>query len=113
MIIYVLNVIMIAPWCILNCWFAEVLTIRTSSINAFHAAGKCRQQVKNVTTFVKNVEIVEFRDRIWNHNEKYIQISTNMPSIGSLIHEIVVEISEMWESKRTFAQLNQAPRSKC
>ena len=24
--------------------------------------------------------------------------STNMPGIGSLIHEIAVEISEMWES---------------
>ena len=64
-------------------------------LNAFHAAGECRRQVKNVTKFVKNVEIVEFRDHIWNHHEKYIQISTNMPCIGSLIREIDVEISEM------------------
>ena len=58
--------------------------------NAFHAAGECRRQVKNVTNLVKNVTIVEFHDYIWNHREKYIQNSTNMPSIGSLIREIDV-----------------------
>ena len=31
---------------------------------------------------------LEFHDHIWNHNEKCIQTSTNMPGIGSLIHEI-------------------------
>ena len=56
---------------------------------------------------------MECHDYIWNNNKKCIQISTNMPGIGPLIHEIAVEISEMWESKQTFAQLNQAPRSKC
>ena len=80
--------------------------------NAFHAAGECRRQVKDLTKFVFFVEIVEFHDHIWNHNEKCIQKRTNMPGIGSIIHEIAVEISEMWESKQTFAQLNQAPRSK-
>ena len=60
---------------------------------------------------MSKVEIVEFHDHIWNHNEKCVQISTNMPDISSLIHEIAVEISEMWESKHTFAQLNQTPRS--
>ena len=35
-----------------------------------------------------------------------------MPGIGSLIREIAVEISEMWESKQTFAQLNNALREK-
>ena len=73
-------------------------------LNAFHAAGECRRQVKNATKFVKNVEIVKFHDHIWNHSEKYIQISTKMPGIGSLIREIAVEMSEMWESKQTFAQ---------
>ena len=38
---------------------------------------------------------MEFHDHIWNHNEKYIQISTNMPGIGSLICEIAAKISEM------------------
>ena len=32
--------------------------------NIFHAASECRRQVKNVTKFVKNVEIVEFHDHI-------------------------------------------------
>ena len=53
---------------------------------------------KKITKFVKNVEIIEFHDQICNHNEKCIQISTNMPRIGSLIREIAVEISEMCES---------------
>ena len=32
-----------------------------------------------------------------------------MPGIGSLIREIAVEISEMWESKHTFAQYKTKP----
>ena len=32
---------------------------------------------------------------IWNHYVKYLQISTNMPGIGSLIREIDVKISEI------------------
>ena len=86
--------------------------VSKGTFNAFHVAGECRRQVKNVTKFVKNVNIVEFHDQIWNHNEKCIQISTNMPGIGSLIREITVEISEMCDSKQFFAQLNQAPCSK-
>ena len=62
---------------------------------AFHAAGECRRHVKNVTNFVKNVKIVQFHAHIWNHHEKCIQKSTNMPGIGSIIREIAVEISEM------------------
>ena len=39
--------------------------------------------------------MVEFHDHIWNHNVKCIQISTNMPGIGSLIREIAaIKISE-------------------
>ena len=44
---------------------------------------------------VKNVNILELHDHIWNHNEKCIEISTNMPGIGSLIREIDFNISEM------------------
>ena len=57
--------------------------------------GGSRRQVKNVSNFVKNVKIVEFHDNIWNHHNKCIQISTNMPGIGSLIREIAVQISDM------------------
>ena len=64
-------------------------------INAFHAAGECRRQIKKLTKFVKNVKIVEFHDHIWYRNERCIQISTHMTSIGSLIREIAIEISEM------------------
>ena len=64
------------------------------SVNAFHAAGECRRHVKKLTHFVQNVKIVEFHDHIWNHHEKYIQTSTNMPGIGSIIREIDAKISE-------------------
>ena len=67
-------------------------------------AGECRWQLKNVTNFVKNVKIVEIHDHIWNHYEKYIEISTNMPGVGSVIRELAVLISEIWESKHNFAQ---------
>ena len=52
---------------------------------------------KNGSNLVKNVKIVKFHDRIWNHHEKYIEISTNMPVVvGSLIRERDVKIiSEM------------------
>ena len=65
------------------------------TFNAFHAAGESRRNVQNVRNFVKNVKIVEFHAHIWNQREKYIQQSTNMPGIGSIIREIAVKISEM------------------
>ena len=71
------------------------ISILDQKKSTFHAAGECRRQVKNVTKFVKNVRIVTFYDHIWNHNEKKIQLSTNMPGIGSLIPEIDVDISEI------------------
>ena len=62
---------------------------------ALHQTGECRRQVKNVTNLVKNVNILEFHDHIWNNHEKYIEISTNMPVIGSLIRKLTLEVSEM------------------
>ena len=59
---------------------------------------------QKVNQIFKNLEIVEFHDYIRNHNEKCIQISTNMPSIGSVIRELAVKIPEIWESKHYFAQ---------
>ena len=47
--------------------------------------------VHKFTKIVKNVKIVEFHYHIWNHHEKCIQISTNMPGIGLVIREIVIE----------------------
>ena len=49
----------------------------------------------NVTNFVTNFKIVKFHDHIWNDHEKYIEISTNIPVIGSLFCEIAVKVSEM------------------
>ena len=51
---------------------------------------------------IKNVKIHEFGDYVRNNHKKCIQISTNMSSISSLICEIDVNISEMWESTKVF-----------
>ena len=40
----------------------------------------------------KNVKILEFGDYIWNHHEKCIEISTNMPGIGLEILRILLKI---------------------
>ena len=55
-----------------------------------------REQTTSPTfhTVVKNVKILKFGDYIWNHHEKRIQISTNTPSIGLVIHEISFEFQE-------------------
>ena len=50
---------------------------------------------KNVNNKIKNYNILEFHDHIWNHHEKYIQKNANMPGIGSLIREIDVKMSEI------------------
>ena len=61
-----------------------------------------RWQDQNVTNFVKNVNIMESGYYIWIPNEKCIQKSPNMPSIGSLIREIDVKMSENWETNILF-----------
>ena len=68
----------------------------------YHAAGMSRRQVQNVPKCSKMLRFLEFHDHIWNHHEKCIQISTSMPGIGSLIREIHINISEIWESKNAF-----------
>ena len=75
------------------------LTLSTRQASADDRA----QNLTNVKCCKKKIKIVEFHDHIWNHGEKYIQISTNMPGIGSVNREIVVEMSEMSESKQDFA----------
>ena len=45
--------------------------------------------------FRKKFKILEFGDYIWNHYEKCIVISTNMPCIGAEM----CEISRMWRKK--------------
>ena len=38
-----------------------------------------------------------------NTMKNELNMSTNMPGIGALLREIAVKISEMWESKHSFA----------
>ena len=54
-------------------------------------------------TFCKNVNILEFHGHIWNHHEKCIQQSTNMPGIGLLIREIDIKMSETLGEKTLFS----------
>ena len=56
---------------------------------------------QNVHT--KKSKLWNFIFHTWNHHEKCIEISTNIPGIGSLIFEIAVTIWESWESKHSFA----------
>ena len=65
---------------------------------------KIHKIFKKFTKYSKNYNTLEFHDHIKNHHGKSIQISTNMPGINSLIREIDVNISEIWESKHNFAQ---------
>ena len=46
----------------------------------------------------KNVKILEFGDYIWNHHEKCIEISTNMP--GICLDIFFVKFREFCETKR-------------
>ena len=43
----------------------------------------------------KNFKIIENHYYLWNHRGKCIQTSTNMPSIGLVICEIVIEINQI------------------
>ena len=64
-------------------------------LNTSKAAGECRRQVNKLTHFVNKFTILEFHDHIWSHHVKYIERSTNIPVIGSLILEIAVKIPEI------------------
>ena len=48
------------------------------------------QKFHNISKFWNSITV------IWNYHHKCIQISTNMPGIGSLIREMDVEIKKMW-----------------
>ena len=59
-----------------------------------------RHTGQNVHKIFKNIKILEFGDYIWNQHEKCIQISTNMPGVGSLIREIDVKIQKFEEESK-------------
>ena len=58
---------------------------------------------QNGHKMLKNVNIIEFGDYIWNHHEKCIQISTNMPDIGLEICNIlrILETERFWIDSET------------
>ena len=54
-----------------------------------------RTTSQHFTKFFKNVKIIEFQYHIiWNHHEKCMEKSTNMPNIGSVMIEIDFENCE-------------------
>ena len=98
------------------CWLTNAFAIASTCIVWAKKLIPCgmREQTtcQRCPKMLKNVSILKFRDHIWNHHEKWIQISTNIPGyICSLIREIHTNIPEIWESKVTFTQC-QCPPSK-
>ena len=51
---------------------------------------------------------MKFHRHIWSHHAKWIEISTNMPGIGSLIREIHVKIEEFEKAKRLLLSITNA-----
>ena len=49
---------------------------------------ECKRQNQNVFTFFKNSWNSNFRYHVWIQHNKCIQMSTNKPSIGSVVLEI-------------------------
>ena len=75
------------------------------SVNTFHTAGVSRRRVKSVTKCSKISQISGISgEYIWNHHEKCIKISSNVPGICTLIREIDIKIQKFEESKITFGQ---------
>ena len=72
--------------------YYKLLPLVAAHVNTYDVAGECRRHVQHFTKIVKNVNILEFHYHIWNHHEKCIQTSTNMPGIGLIILEIDVEM---------------------
>ena len=53
-----------------------------NSYQGYHAVDVSRRQIQKFTFFFKNNKIVEIHYYIiWNHEEKCIQMSTNIPGI--------------------------------
>ena len=73
----------------------EIYMIEYRYVNSYGAERVSRRHVKKCHKIVRNVKILAFRDYIWNHHDKCIQISTNMPGFGSLIGEIAIKMSEI------------------
>ena len=62
---------------------------------------------------LKNVNILKFDYYIWNPHEKYIEISTNIPSIGLIIREIGFEILEFGANKTLLLHGKTNDRIEC
>ena len=68
-------------------------------LNTLHAAGVRRRHISKCHKIVKNLTNFKFRYYVWFHHTICIQISTNMPSIGSVIPEIAFDIWNIMKTK--------------
>ena len=86
------------------CYLMLIFKVKSISVSTLtmglSSAGVSRQNRSKMSQhFQKIYQHFGISWPFLNHHEKCIQISTNMTGIGSLICEIDVKISEMWESK--------------
>ena len=72
-------------------------------------AGECRWQVQKCQNLVKIVKSIEFRDHIWKQHDKYFVSSTIISVIGSLNHEIAVNISKNVRKQTQFYSVKAMP----
>ena len=55
-------------------------------------------------------KMFKFSCHIWNQHEKCIQMSTNKPSIGSVIHEIALDFEKIWRNFNFFCSQKTGAR---
>ena len=98
----------------------EQIAVCTGCVKTIHwhykvlyfSRGRLNKQTTSWTFYKssKNSKFLNLVTIIWNHHEKCIQISTNMPDIGLEI----CEISTIFRNKTMlYGWGNQWPRSKC
>ena len=68
---------------------SKVRTLLYLFINPLYTSVDFRREVKNCPNLKKKSKIQSFYYHIWIQNKKYIQMSTNKPSIGSIVCEIL------------------------
>ena len=72
------------------CLWLYIVYVDTDSItyNPLNAVVECRRQDEVFQLFLKILTNFNFHSHIWIQHVKCIQMSTNKPSIGAVVHEI-------------------------
>ena len=75
-----------------------------------------RRQVQQIYKIFKNVRILENGNYIWNDHEKYIKMSTNMPSIGLVICKFTEKELTLFQFRlhaNTYGRVLQSVKGTC